>query len=48
MRGVQRFEMRRDGALVLHAADGGTITARAEDPVQAALDQEAKKKAKKK
>lgn len=46
LRGVQRFAIRRDGALVLHAADGGTITARAEDPVQAALEQEAKKKKK--
>ena len=44
LRGVQRFEITREGALRLHAADGGTITARAEDPVQAALGQEAAKK----
>ncbi|BCS31920.1 hypothetical protein TBR22_A11230 [Luteitalea sp. TBR-22] len=47
LRGVQRFEMTRDGALVLHAADGGRLTARAEDPVQAALEQEAAKQKKK-
>jgi heat shock protein HslJ/uncharacterized membrane protein len=32
LRGVQRFEIAADGALVLVAADGGTITARRQQP----------------
>ena len=47
LRGVQRFEITKERALRLHAADGGSITARAEDPVQAALEKEAAKKRKK-
>jgi heat shock protein HslJ len=42
LRGVNRFELREDGQLVLHTADGGTIAARRQAPTVVAPKKPAK------